>query len=108
MKWTFPGLMWVPCKHYPKINDEYHSIYDFLFGIMYTVSLVENKDAPKEKKNKFHEQGETASLLLHLCKSIFTTFLAAKVVIQDSGFYFLLAIIAFKLYVVFSSAQIEK
>ena len=103
-RWSCPGWMWVPRKPHPKGN-EYHSICDCLSGIMYGLEIVEGKDAPKERKKEFDEKGKTVTLLLRLCKPIFAT---GKVVILDSGFCVLAAIISLKQFGVFASAMIKK
>jgi len=103
-RWSCPGWMWVPRKPHPKGN-EYHSICDCLSGIMYGLEIVEGKDAPKERKKEFDEKGKTVALLLRLCKPIFAT---GKVVILDSGFCVLAAIISLKQFGVFASAMIKK
>ena len=104
-KWTCPGWMFVPRKPHPKGN-EYHSICCSLSGIMYGIEIVEGKDRPRERgRDEYHEKGKTASLLLRLCKPLFAT---GKVVILDSGFCVLDAILTLKQYGVYSSAIIKK
>ena len=49
------------------------------------MEIVEGKEKPKERgKDKYHEYGNTGSLLLRLCTPLFMT---GKVVILDSGFF---------------------
>ena len=104
-KWTCPGWMFVPRKPHPKGN-EYHSICCSLSGIMYGIELVEGKDRPSQRgRDEYYEKGKTASLLLRLCKPLFAT---GKVVILDSGFCVLDAILALKQYGVYASAIIKK
>ena len=105
-KWTCPGFMYVPRKPHP-MGNEYHSIACGLSGIMFAIELVEGKDAPNELKNsrEFKDEGKTAGTLLRLCKGIFST---GKVVILDSGFCVLEAIIELKKKGVFASAMIKK
>jgi hypothetical protein len=104
-KWTCPGFMFVPRKPHP-MGNEYHSICCGLSGIMYAIELVEGKDHPKERpKADYDDKGKTAGLLLRLCKSLFGT---GKVVILDSGFCVLQAIIELKKLGVYASALIKK
>ena len=76
---------------------------------MYAVEIVEGKDRPKEKPaEKFAtvvKNGSTTGLLLRLCESIFHI---GMVVILDSGFYVLKALIELKKRGVFASALIKK
>ena len=76
---------------------------------MYAVEIVEGKDRPPQKpKEKFADvtkNGSTTLLLLRLCESIFHT---GIVVILDSGFCVLRAIIELKERGVFASALIKK
>ena len=73
---------------------------------MYQVELVEGKDRPKElQKFEFGERGKTSGLLLHLCKPLFGT---GKLVILDSGFCVLAAVIELMKFGVYASALIKK
>ena len=105
-RWTCPGWMYVPRKPHPQGN-EYHSIACGESGIMYRIELVEGKDRPQEKptENFFEEHGKTASLLLRLTEGIFDT---GKVVILDSGFCVLEALLILKKKGVFASALVKK
>ena len=71
------------------------------------MEMVEGKDRPKERAvdPNDKEVGKTGALLLRLTKSIFTT---GKVVILDSGFCVLRAIIELRKKGVFASALIKK
>ena len=61
---------------------------------MFTVELVERKDAPKERgRREFYKHDKTGELLLQLYKGIIST---CKLVILESGFCVLLALIALK------------
>ena len=106
--YTCPGWVFLPRKPWP-IGNEYHSICCCQSGIMWAVELVEGRDRPPEKPNeKFNDitkNGSTTSLLLRLCESIFHIGL---VVILDSGFCVLRAIIELKKRGVFASALIKK
>ena len=107
-KYTCPGHMCVPRKPWP-LGNEYHSICCCISGLMYAIELVEGKDRPKQKPaEKFSDvaqNGTTTSLLLRLCESIFHI---GMVVILDSGFCVLRAIIELKKRGVFASALIKK
>ena len=71
---------------------------------MYGLGIVESKDAPKERKNKFDEKGKTVALLLPLCKPFFAT---RQVVILDIDFCILAAIISLKQFGGFASAMLK-
>ena len=107
-KYTCPGHMVVPRKPWP-LGNEYHTICCCTSGVMYAAELVEGKDRPKEKPaEKFSsvvKNGTTTSLLLRLCESIFHI---GMVVILDSGFCVLRALIELKKRGVFASALIKK
>ena len=103
-RWTCPGFMYVPRKPHP-MGNEYHSICCGVSGIMFGIELVEGKDTPPQVHKQFEEKGKTGGLLLRLCKGIFST---GKVVILDSGFCVLQAIIELKKKGVFASAMIKK
>ena len=103
-KWTCPGFMYVPRKPHP-MGNEYHSICCGACGIMFAIELAEGKDSPRQIHKQYENTGKTAGLLLRLCKGIFGT---GKVVILDSGFCVLKAIIELKKMGVFASAMIKK
>ena len=104
-RWTCPGWVYCPRKPHP-YGNEYHSICCGLSGIMYSIEMVEGKDRPREKIDPNDKTcGKTGALLLRLTQSIFTT---GKVVILDSGFCVLKAIIALRKKGVFASALVKK
>ena len=75
--------MFVPHKPHPAGN-EYHTIADGLYGILFGTEIVEGKYKQKERgKGKYHEYGKTGSLLLRVCTPLFMT---GKFVILNSGF----------------------
>ena len=104
-RWTCPGFMYVLRKPHP-MGNEYNFICCGVSEIMFAIELVEGKDEPKEKKKKkFHKESKTAGLLLRLCEGIFGT---GKIVILDSGFCVLLALIELKKMGVYASALVKK
>ena len=104
-KWTCPGFMFIPRKPHP-IGNEYHSAYCGQSEIMFAVELMEGKDAPKEAPKKdFANAGITAGLLLRLYEELFS---AGKIVILDSDFCVLQALIELKKCGVFASALVKK
>ena len=104
-RWTCPGFMYVPRKPHP-MGNEYHSICCSSSVIMYQVELAEGKYRTKElQKGEFGEKGKTSGLLLRLCKPLFGT---GKLVILDSGFCVLAAVIELMKFGVYASALIKK
>ena len=100
-KWTCTGWVFCPRKPHP-FGNEYHDICCGLSGILFRILMVEGKDTPKEKPDgDFDEYGKTTSLLLELCR---TLFYSGKVVILDSGFCVLKAIIKLRECGVYASA----
>lgn len=74
-------------------------------GIMYGIEMVEGKDKPVNRIPEHGEHGSTSGLLLRLTQSIWFT---GKVVILDSGFCVLRALIELAKKGVFASALIKK
>ena len=105
-KWTCPGFMFVPRKPWP-CGNEYHSICCSMSGVMYRIEIVEGKHAPRqaEAEKEFSNLGKTVGLCLRLTKAIHGT---GNVVVMDSGFCVLKAIIELRKKGVFSSALIKK
>ena len=104
-RWTCPGWMYVPRKPHP-YGNEYHTIACGESGILYALEIVEGKSRPREKaKEKYSELGTTAGLLLRLCEAIFDT---GKIVVLDSGFCVLQALIELKKKGVYASALVKK
>ena len=92
--------MFVPWKPHP-FGNKYHSIGCGKSIIMWAVELMEGKDWPKELPS----EGGTAGLLLRLCTALFGT---GKIVVLNSGFCVLQALIALKNVGVFALAVIKK
>ena len=74
---------------------------------MYHVEIVEGKDRPASLGKKYYEaeHGKTGGLLLRMTKAIHGT---GKVVVMDSGFCVLNALLALRTHGVFGSALIKK
>ena len=108
MKWlnkfTCPGFMFVPRKPWP-FGNEFHTIACGETGILFALEIVEGKDQPREKKKEFSNLGKTTSLLLWLTKTLWGS---GKVVVLDSGFCVLKALVELKKKGVFSAALIKK
>ena len=105
-KYSCPGWVFCPRKPHP-FGNEYHDICCGMSGIIFRLLMVEGKDEPKEKpKSRYSSSySKTTSLLLELCKTIMFT---GRVVILDSGFCVLKALLALRMYGVYASAVIKK
>ena len=104
-KFTCPGFMFIPHKPWP-LGNEYHTICCCTSGIMWGIDLVEGKDRPRALgQQEFNNMGSTAGLLLRILAPIFHK---GYVVILDSGFCVLKAIIKLRKKGVFASALIKK
>ena len=102
-RWTCPGWMFVPRK--PRLfGNKYHTICCGLSGILFGMELVEGKDRPKELPSPPANK-KTSELLLNLCKSMAGT---GKIVVLDSGFCVLGALVELKKIGVFAHAVIKK
>ena len=102
-KWSCPGYVFCPRKPNP-FGNKYHTIACGLSGILFAVEMVEGKDRPSELPSDPRTQ-KTTNLLLRLCKQLFGT---GKIVILDSGFCVLKALIALRKKGVFAGALIKK
>ena len=105
-KFTCPGWVFCPQKPNP-YGNEYHTICCGKSGIMYAAEMVEGKDRPKERPvdPTTTEHGRTGGLLLCLTRSLVGR---GCVVILDSGFCVLKALVALKKVGIFASALIKK
>ena len=104
-KWTCPGWMFVPRKPHP-FGNEYHLVCCGKTGVMWAIELVEGKDAlPTLQCSTNLLVGKTGDLLLRMLRPIFGT---AKVVILDSGFCVLKALIELRKNGVYASAVVKK
>jgi len=104
-QFTCPGYMFVPHKPWT-CGNEYHTIACGEMEIIYGLYLVEGRDSVCQGPKKFNvEYRKTAGLLLRLCEPIFGT---CHVVVLDSGFCVLEAILELAKKGVFASALVKK
>ena len=102
-RWTCPGYVFCPRKPHP-FGNEYHTITCGVSGILFGIEMVKGKDQPPELPADPRDK-KTVNLLLCLCKSLYGT---GKIVILDSGFCVLEALIALRKVGVFAGALIKK
>ena len=104
-KWSCPGWIFCPRKPHP-FGNEWHTISCGLTGILFDLEIVEGKDRPKEfgidSSNRF---GATGGILLRLCRSIYAS---GRIVVLDSGFCVLAALIQLRKMGIFAHAVIKK
>ena len=87
-------------------GNEYHSICYCSSGILFAQELVEGQECPKEKPEEFFQfKAATTGLLLRFCKSIFNM---TKIIVLDSGFCVLKALVELKKRRVFAHDLIKK
>jgi Transposase IS4 len=104
-KYSCPGFMFVPRKPHP-FGNEWHTICCGLSSIMFSIELVEGKDRPPQREPiEFENLGKTGGLLLRLTKSLWNS---AKVVVLDSGFCVLKALIELRQKGVYAAALVKK
>ena len=103
-KWTCPGQMIVLRKPWPTGN-EYHTIACSNSGILFQAEIKEGKSAPRERKPEYCNLGKTTGLLLRLTKPLYGS---GSIVVMDSGFCVVQAIIELWKKGIFSSALIKK
>ena len=96
----------MPRKPHP-FGNEYHTVECGLTNILYQMEIVEGKDQPAEYKDSQQEKelGKTGAMMMRILKPIVGT---AKVVILDSGFCVLSALVALRKAGVYASAVIKK
>jgi hypothetical protein len=90
-----PGHMFVPRKPNPNGN-EYHTICDVETGIMFHVELVEGSSRPEQlgpPKYEVEHQSKTTALVLRMTETIRGS---GRVVIMDSAFCVMKAIVALR------------
>ena len=104
-EYTCPGFMFVPRKPWP-FGNEYHDAYCTESGIIWSVHLREGKDHQREIGAKEHDNnGKTVGTLLRLTCPISG---GGKVLVLDSGFCVLQAIVELKKKGVFAVSLIKK
>lgn len=91
--WVVSGCMFVPHKPKP-FGNEYHSVCCGKSTIMSRIVLVEDKDTPRQIQRPFDTfKGKTTAPLLQMCAPIFGR---GFLVVLDSGFYVLQALVKLK------------
>ena len=103
-KWTCPGWIFCPRKPHP-FGNEYHTACCGLCNILFSIEMVEGKDAPPEVDVPYSPHGKTVGLLLRMLKSYFHM---GKYVVLDSGFCVLKGIIKLREMGLFACALIKK
>ena len=105
-RWTCPGWIFCPRKPHP-FGNEYHSVCCGWSGIMYGVEIVEGKDHPKEipADPNDRQYGKTGGLLMRIVGFLSGT---GKVIILDSGFCVLSALVALRKVGIYASSVIKK
>jgi len=103
-RWTCPGWIFCPRKPHP-FGNEYHSASCGLSKIMFSIELVEGKDAPAGMQRPFEALGKTSGLLLRMLQSYFGT---CKYIVLDSGFCVMKAIVELRRNGLFGCALIKK
>jgi hypothetical protein len=82
-RWTCPGWIYCPRKPHP-IGNEYHTACCAKSGILFSMELVEGKDAPPHRQLAYDNlAGKTTGLLLWMLEQYFHT---GKYVVLDSGY----------------------
>ena len=104
-EYTCPGFMFVPRKPWP-FGNEYHDACCAESDIIWSVDLREGKDRPRDLGAKEHDNnGKTVGTLLRLTRPIWG---GGKVLVLDSGFCVLQAIVELKKKGVFAASLIKK
>ena len=104
-EYTFLGFMFVPRKPWP-FGNEYHDACCTKSDIIWSVDLHKGKDRPRELGVKeYNDEGKTVGTLLQLTVPIWG---GGKVLVLDSGFCVLKAIVELKKRGVFTASLIKK
>ena len=104
-EYTCPGFMFIPRKPWP-FGNEYHDACCVESDTIWSIDLREGKDRPRELGEKEHDNnGKTVGMLLRLTRPIWG---GGKVLVLDSGFCILQAIIELKKKGVFAASLIKK
>jgi hypothetical protein len=102
--WTCPGWIFCPRKPHP-FGNEYHTTCCGLYNILFSIEIVEGKDAPSQVDVPYSPHGKTVGLLMRMLKSYFHT---GKYAVLDSGFCVLKGIIKLREMGLFACALIKK
>ncbi len=70
------------CKPHP-FGNEYHRAYCGICNILFSIKMVQGKDAPPQLDIPFSPHGKMVGLLLRMLKSYFHT---GKYIVLDLGF----------------------
>lgn len=105
-RWTCPGWMNLPRKPHP-FGNQYHTIACGLTHVIFKLELVEGKDRPAHRPlPEFEaEHGKTCSLILRMTQPLFAP---GRVVIMDSAFCQLRAIVQLFKRGLFATSVIKK
>ena len=104
-KYTCPGYMFVPRKPWP-FGNEYHSVCCGVSRIMWGIEIVEGQDArPNHPKQFDNLGGKTIGLLVRMTEPIWYK---GDVLVLDSGFCVLQALIEIRKRGVFAASVIKK
>jgi len=104
-QFTCPGFIVCPRKPWP-FGNEYHTISCGETNIIYRQDLIEGKDEPRQRQAKsYSELGKTIGTVMRLCQPIFGS---SRIVVADSGFCILKAIVELRKKGVYMSALIKK
>ena len=104
-EYTCPGLMCIPLKPW-KFGNEYHDAGCTMSDVIWQVNLCEGKDHPQHMDKKdYDELGATVGMLLHLTKPVHG---CGKVMVLDSGFCVLKALVELQKKGVFAHMFIKK
>ena len=88
-----------------QLGNEYHTIICGKSGVLYSMELMEGKDAPPQRLKEFLLMGKTVSLLLRLTRSIWGS---SRVLVLDSGICVLKEIVELRKKGIFGAALIKK
>jgi len=103
-KWTCPGWIFCPRKLHP-FGNEYHTACCGLCNILFSIEIIEGKDAPPQVDVPYSPHGKTVGLLLQMLKLYFHT---GKYVVLDSSFCVLKGSIKLREMGLFACALIKK
>ena len=104
-----PGWTYVKRKPHP-MGNKYHTIVDCYCKVIFGIEIVEGKDQPKhgeftESKYEREMESKVAALCVWMTESIHGS---GQVVILDSGFGYVPAVVQLKAHGLFATAYIKK